>query len=84
MEVSQGGSLKKYIQKQGKLSEQESSSIAKQILEGLSELHHLNILHKDLKSSNVLMTNSENIKLSDYALAELYDPRLLAKDGKVK
>ena len=58
--------------------------IIKQVLEGLAELHRLNILHKDLKSSNVLMLNSEHIKISDYALAELYDPRLLAKDGKVK
>ena len=58
--------------------------IIKQVLEGLAELHRLNILHKDLKSSNVLMLNSENVKISDYALAELYDPRLLAKDGKVK
>lgn len=30
------------------------------------------------------MSDSENIKLSDYGLAELYDPRLLAKDGKIK
>ena len=30
------------------------------------------------------MNDSENIQLSDYGFAELYDPRLLAKDGKIK
>lgn len=42
-------------------------------------LHGASVLHKDLKSSNVLMFKDQSIKLSDYALAEIYDKRLSAK-----
>lgn len=50
-----------------------------QVLEGLLYLHGASLLHKDLKSSNILMFKDQSVKLSDYALAEIYDKRLSAK-----
>lgn len=37
------------------------------------------MLHKDLKSNNILLFKDQSIKLSDYALAEIYDKRLSTK-----
>lgn len=37
--------------------EQDIKCIIKQIIEGLWSLHQLNIIHRDLKSSNILITN---------------------------
>lgn len=79
MELSREGTLKKYIQKNGKLPEEKVSKIIGLVLQGLNYLHGCGILHKDLKPSNILMVNGEGIQLSDYALAELYDERLSGK-----
>lgn len=49
------------------------------VLQGLNYLHASGILHKDLKPSNILILNGEDIQLADYALAELYDERLTGK-----
>jgi calcium/calmodulin-dependent protein kinase I len=78
MELVQQGTLKKYIQKNGKLVEDSVSKITAQILQGLVYLHSNGILHKDLKPSNVLMVD-RGVQLSDYALAEIYDQRLSGK-----
>ena len=84
MELAAEGTLKKYIQKNGKLAQGVVSKIASQILQGLSYLHSNGIIHKDLKPSNILMTGNGNIQLSDYALAEIYDQRLSGKTDKGK
>lgn len=77
MELAKEGTLKKYIQKNGKLPEEKASKIIGQVLQGLNYLHNNGILHKDLKPSNILLTNPElSIQLTDYAVAELYDQRL--------
>eukprot|EP01084_Bolivina_argentea_P301218 519600_1 len=39
-----------------------------EIATGMKEIHKLNILHRNLKSSNVLISNSDDIKLTDYCL----------------
>ena len=83
MDLAKEGTLKKFVQKNGKITEEFASKVVRQILEGLLYLHSQGILHKDLKTTNILMVG-ESIKVSDYALAELYDCRLLEGEGSTK
>lgn len=76
MELSREGTLKKYIQKNGKLTEEMASIYAESILQALDYLHNAGVLHKDLKSTNVLIMPKNEIKVSDYGIAEIYDDRL--------
>lgn len=44
-------------------------TIMKQILGGLKQCHNKQILHRDLKCSNVLISKNGNVKLADFGLA---------------
>lgn len=50
--------------KEGDLNEFTSLGIAKQIAEGLNELHKAGILHRNIRPENIILTNDEEDKLS--------------------
>lgn len=54
-----------------KFSLVEIKTMAKHILEGLNKIHKSNILHRDMKSANVLITSDGILKLADFGLARL-------------
>ncbi|KAJ3154858.1 serine/threonine protein kinase, CMGC, CDC2/CDK sub [Geranomyces michiganensis] len=47
-------------------------SYAKQLLEGLSYLHGNDLLHRDLKSANILIDGDGTLKIADFGLARRY------------
>lgn len=49
----------------------DKKSILKQLLTGLSFLHKNNILHRDLKASNILIDRSGTLKIADFGLARV-------------
>ena len=44
-----------------------------QLLKGLHYCHHLNVLHRDLKLSNLLVDNHGKLKIADFGLARVKD-----------
>ena len=52
-----------------KITQAHVRSYAKQLLEGVSYMHHLNILHRDLKGSNILVGRNNQLKIADWGLA---------------
>lgn len=84
MELAREGTLKKLLAKSGPLKEDRTARITEKILMGLDYLHNAGVLHKDLKPTNVLMMPKDEVKLTDYGLAELYDERLAVKKQSEK
>ena len=66
---AQTGSLKQKLEASGGLNEKVVVTYVVKVLEGLDYLHHNGIVYCNLKASNILMTRSGNVKLSDFGLS---------------
>ena len=53
-------------------TEENIAHIMRQLLDGLNYCHKSNFLHRDIKCSNILMSNRGKIKLADFGLARLF------------
>jgi len=80
MEYIEGKSIKELIKDQ-KLSIEEILKIAIQIAEGLSKAHQKEIVHRDIKSDNILITRDGLAKIMDFGLAKLKGVTKLTKTG---
>jgi serine/threonine protein kinase len=70
MELCEQGELFKYIQKRRKpLSEAEARGVLTQVVRGLQHLHLQGIIHRDLKLSNLLLTDNLDVRIGDFGLA---------------
>ena len=69
LELCPGGELFSYLKSSGKLDEEETKKLVLDIVEGLSYLHSKNILHRDLKLGNILLSADRTAKIADFGLA---------------
>jgi serine/threonine-protein kinase len=69
MEYVPGEDLKSVIRMTGQLSVGRAISITKQICQGLAEAHQLGIIHRDLKSSNIMIDKRGNVRIMDFGVA---------------
>ena len=79
MEWCSGGDLFEAIKRQKKLSKPfaEDNVIIwfGQLASGLQYLHGLNIIHRDMKPSNIFITTFKTLKIGDFGLAKLLDEK---------
>ena len=69
MELVEGITLKEYIERKGRLSHKETISIAIQMCSGIGAAHASGIIHRDIKSANLLLTKDCDLKLGDFGLS---------------
>lgn len=83
MEYVDGGSLAQLMETQGALAPREAIRIAMEIAEALAYLHERNLLHRDIKPGNILLTRNRDAKLADFGLARPDNASALTGDGLV-
>ncbi|VBB29834.1 unnamed protein product [Acanthocheilonema viteae] len=74
MEYAGFGELYSYIHHRGKLSENHCKPIFAQIVSAISYIHSKNIIHRDIKAENVLLSAPDWIKLADFGFACQVNP----------
>jgi serine/threonine protein kinase/Tfp pilus assembly protein PilF len=80
LEYIEGEELKDRI-KSAALSNDEVINIALQIAEGLHAAHKSGIVHRDIKSGNIMITRNNKVKIMDFGLAEFSDS-LITKENR--
>lgn len=74
MELAEGGDLLDYINKRKHLSEEDARSLFHDLVDGLSECHRMNFVHRDLKCENMLLDRNLQLKMSDFGFARRFAP----------
>ncbi len=82
LEYIEGQSLKKKINEKP-LDINDTIELAMQIAEGLQEAHEKGIVHRDIKSGNIMITKKGQAKITDFGLAKLLDMTRITKTAAV-
>ncbi len=78
LEYADGNDLSKYISRK-KLPEKKILSIFSQIIFGLAYIHSQNILHRDIKTENILVFKNGMIKIGDFGISRILSDGELAQ-----
>ena len=70
LELVEGISLKKYIEKKGHLPYKEALSIAIQVANGMEAAHAHHIVHRDIKPQNIIISKEGKVKVTDFGIAK--------------
>ncbi len=70
MELVDGITLKKYIEKKARLSVKEAVSIAIQVSMGIEAAHNNHIIHRDIKPQNIIISKEGKVKVTDFGIAK--------------
>ena len=70
MELVDGITLKRYIEKKSRLTVKEAVSIAIQVAMGLEAAHNNHIIHRDIKPQNIIISKEGKVKVTDFGIAK--------------
>ena len=80
MEYVEGITLKTYIEKKGQLSFKESVSIAIQVARGIEAAHNKEIIHRDIKPQNIMISTEGKVKVTDFGIARAASSNTISAD----
>ena len=71
MEYVRGETLRQRLQREGRLAPEEAASIACDLLAALQAAHERHIVHRDVTSQNVLLSDDGRVKVADFGIARI-------------
>ncbi len=81
MEYISGEDLKSFIRRSRRLDAGTAIAIGKQVCEGLAEAHRLGVVHRDLKSNNIMIDKEGNARIMDFGIARSVRSQGLTGEG---
>jgi eukaryotic-like serine/threonine-protein kinase len=72
MEYVDGSDLRRYLKKNGILTNDRVIQIAHDVALGLGAAHKLGIVHRDVKPQNIMLNDHGLVKLTDFGIASMY------------
>jgi len=69
LELLQGGSLRALLDAGGRLSPSQSAHVGRQVAQALHHAHSRGVIHRDVKSSNLLFDEHGIVRVADFGLA---------------
>ncbi|MDP9439663.1 MAG: protein kinase, partial [Actinomycetota bacterium] len=83
MEYLPGGTLKDRILKRGALPPRTAAAVALQIAEALCAAHERDVIHRDIKPHNILITGSGDVKVTDFGIARAASSSTMTRTGHI-
>ena len=74
MEYVEGETLKDLIRREGRLSGTRAVEIARELLSAVGAAHAKGVVHRDIKSQNILIDHEGRAKVTDFGIAQAGDP----------
>lgn len=83
MEFFEGTQLKEFIRQNRPLSQMQVFLIAAQLCDGLEAAHAQGVIHRDLKSQNVILNAANQVKIIDFGLARSAQQQEMTATGLI-
>lgn len=83
MEYVSGGTLKDMIDREGPLPPEKAVSITLQVSRALRAAHERGVIHRDIKPQNILLTQSGEVKVTDFGIARAASLTTLTGTGLI-
>jgi hypothetical protein len=83
MELIEGRDLSRVLREDGPLDPERSIGIATQMLDALGHAHAAGVIHRDVKPANVIVTQDERVKVTDFGIARAVGDSTLTATGSV-
>jgi beta-lactam-binding protein with PASTA domain len=83
MEYLPGGTLKNRILKRGALPARTAAAVALQMAEALRAAHERDVIHRDIKPHNILITGLGDVKVTDFGIARAAASSTMTRTGHI-
>jgi eukaryotic-like serine/threonine-protein kinase len=70
MEYLEGVDLRQVLRQQGGLPADETFAVSLQVADGLEAIHDVGVIHRDLKTPNIMRDDRGNVRLMDFGIAK--------------